>query len=315
MLNNIALWYREFGPPARALQLEAQELTRPADGIIRVRMHAAPINPSDLIPITGAYRHRVTPPRIAGYEGFGTAIDGGSSQANISIGQRVLPLRGPGTWQTYIDIHPDWVVPVPDAIDDAAAIQGYINPLTALSMLKKWPVRNKHVLLTAAGSSCANLLAQWAFAEGALSVTGIYRSSNHISSLLHIGVTPIHMEACEQINGAASNADVIFDAVGGKLASSILACIKPDASFISYGLLSGQAIPISQTGPAPQRFHLRDHIAAATPVEWQQWFKDIWPRLTQSSLPAITPYHLTDWKDALGLFYSSGRSSKPVLKM
>jgi len=314
LLKNIALWYREFGTPASVLQLEAQELARPADGVIRVRMHAAPINPSDLIPITGAYRHRVTPPRIAGYEGLGVVIDG-SYQANISIGQRVLPLRGPGTWQTYIDVHPDWIVPVPDDVDDAAAIQGYINPLTALCMLGKWPVRNKHVLVTAAGSSCANLLAQWAFAEGARSVTGIYRSPNHISSLLHIGVTPIHYDAFDQITVAASKADVIFDAVGGRLASSILTNIKPDASFISYGLLSGQAIAISPTGPAPQRFHLRDHIATATPSEWQQWFKELWPRLTQSSLPDITPYHLSDWKDALELFYFSGRSSKPVLML
>jgi len=314
LLKNVALWYREFGAPASVLQLEAHELTRPADGVIRVRMHAAPINPSDLIPITGAYRHRVTPPRIAGYEGLGTVIDG-SYDANLSIGQRVLPLRGPGTWQSYIDLHPDWVVPVPDFVDDAAAIQGYINPLTALCMLRKWPVRNKHVLLTASGSSCGNLLAQWAFAAGAHSVTGIYRSTNHISKLLHIGVTPIHIEAFEQITDAASKADVVFDAVGGKLASTILAYITPESSFVSYGLLSGQAIPISPTGPAPQRFHLRDHIAAATPSEWQQWFKELWPRLAQSSLPDITPYHLTDWKDALKLFYSSGRFSKPVLKL
>ncbi|MCM2294253.1 hypothetical protein NAC44_18150 [Allorhizobium sp. BGMRC 0089] len=36
---------------------------------MRVRMLASGINPSDLIPITGAYGHRITPPMMAGYEG------------------------------------------------------------------------------------------------------------------------------------------------------------------------------------------------------------------------------------------------------
>jgi len=313
-LKNHALWYRKFGIPAHTLQLETHELPGLADGVIRIRMHAAPINPSDLIPITGAYRHRITVPCIAGYEGLGAVIDS-SHPANIAIGQRVLPLRGPGTWQSYIDVNPDWIILVPDYVSDAAAIQGYINPLTALCMLRKWPVRGKHVLLTAAGSSCANLLAQWAFAEGACSVTGVYRSAKHIPNLLRIGVAPIHYEAFGQIAYAASRSDIVFDAVGGTLASDMLTGMKPDANFISYGLLSGQAITISQPGPAPERFHLRDQITAAAPSEWQQWFRDIWPRLMTSSLPDITPYRLTAWRDALSLFYTSGRSSKPVLKM
>lgn len=313
-MNNYALWYRKFGNPAHTLQLETHKLPCLSDGVIRVRMHAAPINPSDLIPITGAYRHRVTLPCIAGYEGLGTVIDG-TYHTNISIGKRVLPLRGPGTWQSYIDVNPDWIIPVPDDVSDAAAIQGYINPLTALCMLRKWPVRGKHVLLTAAGSSCANLLAQWAFAEGACSVTGIYRSEKHVPNLLHIGITPIHYEAFDQIAYIASKSDIVFDAVGGTLASYLLTCMKPDVDFISYGLLSGQAITISQPGPMPQRFHLRDHITAATPSEWQRWFRDICTRLMQSSLPDLTPYRLTAWRDALSLFYASGRSSKPILQM
>lgn len=313
MLNS-ALWYRKFGVPAHILQLEVHELAPLADGIVRVKMTGAPMNPSDLIPITGAYRHRVTPPRIAGYEGLGTVIDG-TSLANVSIGQRVLPLRGPGTWQTYIDVHSDWIIPVPDYVSDAAGIQGYINPLTTALLLKKWPVRGKHVMLTAAGSSCANLLAQWAFAEGARSVTGIYRSAKHIPHLLRLGVTPIDSTASDQLTHAASRSDTLFDAVGGTLASSLLACMKPEADFISYGLLSGQPILMNPTGPTPQRFHLRDHITAVTPAEWQQWFRELWPRLSQSSLPDMTPYPLTAWRDALALFYTSGRSSKPVLMM
>ncbi len=313
-VQNYALWYRQFGDPVRTLQLEISKLPSLADGVVRARMNAAPINPSDLIPITGAYRHRVAPPRIAGYEGVGTVVDA-AGHANLTVGQRILPLRGPGTWQTYIDTDPEWIIPVPDHASDAAAVQGYINPLTALLMLRKWPVRGKHVLLTAAGSSCANLLAQWAFAEGARSVAGIYRSAKHVPRLLQIGVTPIDAEAFGQIASVAAHSDTAFDAVGGTLASRVLTCMKPGASFISYGLLSGSPFAVGPSGPAPQRFHLRDHIATAAASEWRNWFREIWPRLARSRLPDISPYRLNDWKDALALFYASGRASKPVLKM
>lgn len=155
-MENRALWFRSFGRPADVLSLETARLpTRPA-GSLRVRLSAAPINPSDLIPITGAYRHRVFPPLVAGYEGLGTVMDADDAHRAL-IGRRVLPLRGPGTWQRYVDGDPRWAVAVPDDVDDALAARGYINPLAAHLMLKRWPASGRRVLLTAAGSSCANL--------------------------------------------------------------------------------------------------------------------------------------------------------------
>ncbi len=70
-------------------------------------------------------------------------------------------------------------MPVPPAVDDLLAARGYINPLTAMLMLKRWPVAGKHLVLTAASSSCASLLGQWALAMGARSVSGIIRSPQH----------------------------------------------------------------------------------------------------------------------------------------
>lgn len=91
-------------------------------------MIAAPINPSDVIPITGAYAHRVQPPRVAGYEGLGQVV-ATSSTSPFRLGQRVLPLRGDGTWQQRLNCNGQWLVPVPEDIADDIALRGYINPL------------------------------------------------------------------------------------------------------------------------------------------------------------------------------------------
>ncbi|WP_050747753.1 hypothetical protein [Sodalis glossinidius] len=71
---NRALWYHRFGQPEAVLSLESTPLVPPTAGQVQVKMIAAPINPSDVIPITGAYAHWVSPPRVAGYEALGRSL-------------------------------------------------------------------------------------------------------------------------------------------------------------------------------------------------------------------------------------------------
>lgn len=313
-MENQALWFRSFGSPADVLHLETARLAKRPIGSLRVRLSAAPINPSDLIPITGAYRHRVFPPRVAGYEGLGTVVEADEDDRAL-IGRRVLPLRGPGTWQRYVDCDRHWAVIVPDDADDGLAVRGYINPLAAHLMLKRWPAAGKRVLLTAAGSSCADLLAQWARAAGAREVAGIYRSAGHVPSLESLGVTPIDGRDIAMIEASAARSDLVFDAVGGPLGTMILNVLRADADFVAYGLLSGQPVTVAPRAVSPQRFHLRDTLETTGESQWQDWFRELWPLLEVATLPAVTPFSIVDWKAALAFFERAGRSSKPLLVM
>uniref|UniRef100_UPI00406C4F2C alcohol dehydrogenase catalytic domain-containing protein n=1 Tax=Brevibacillus sp. FSL K6-2834 TaxID=2954680 RepID=UPI00406C4F2C len=49
-------------------------------------MDARPINPSDLISIRGAYRHRICLPAVPGYEGVGTVVETGPLASSTLIG-------------------------------------------------------------------------------------------------------------------------------------------------------------------------------------------------------------------------------------
>lgn len=311
-MENRALVYRSFGKPEAALKLETHETGPLQPGLVRVRMSMSPINPSDLIPITGAYSHRVTPPLVAGYEGVGTVAEAGSLSSCL-VGKRVLPLRGSGTWQDHVDCDPAWVVPVPDDISDAIAARAYINPLAALLMTKRWNPAGRRVIVTAAGSTCAGLLAQWALASGAKEVVGLYRSPEHVAGMLRLGIVPASANDTPEIIALAERADLVFDAVGGVLATNILAALRKDASFVSYGLLSGTAYSSANHGPRPSRFHIRDQFDGLQPETWQAWFREIWTRLRWSNLPVIRGVPLNDWQEALALFREPGRSFKPVL--
>ena len=80
---NRALFYRKFGRPEQVLTLECLNKLTIKENCIRVQMLYAPINASDLIPITGAYQHRITLPQIAGYEGIGKSFKRQNLTSNL----------------------------------------------------------------------------------------------------------------------------------------------------------------------------------------------------------------------------------------
>lgn len=311
--QNIALRYSAFGDPRQVLSLESHPLAAAAPDSVRVRMHLAPVNPSDLIPVTGAYSHLITPPMTAGYEGVGTVVSAPSAYQHL-LGRRVLPLRGPGTWQHYVDCDPALAVPVPDDIPDTLAARAYINPLSAYHMLRLWPVAGKRVLLSGAGSFIAALLAQWALADGAAQVTGLYRSPQRRAWLETLGVHPVAETEATAIRDAAKQADITFDALGGAIGSAVLGAMHPGSTFVSYGLLSGQPIlPPPGISAAYRRFHLRDVLGDLTAAEWQNGFGHLWPKLRSAQLPQTDIFPVTQWQDALDAFTIPGRAHKPLL--
>ncbi|MEW6023653.1 MAG: zinc-dependent alcohol dehydrogenase family protein [Pseudomonadota bacterium] len=298
-MRNHVLVYRSFGLPVEQLSLVSCDLPERQPGCLRVAMSLAPINPSDLIPITGAYAHRIALPGIAGYEGVGTVIGAPPAHAAL-LGRRVLPLRGPGTWQSYVDCDPALAIPVPDAIPDGLAARAYINPLAAATMLDRWPVRGKRVLLSGAGSACAELLARWAVQHGAAAVTGIYRSAHRARRLRALGVEPVCQDDGQAIEHAARAADIAFDALGGDIGSAVLGAMGDGAVFVGYGLLSGQGIRHSRAlRAAYRRFHLRDALAGMTASAWQRGFVDLWPRLPTVDLPPPRIFDLANWRSAI----------------
>lgn len=313
-MRNLALWYRRFGEPESVLQAETTPLSPRQLGEIRVRMLFSPVNASDLIPITGAYRHRTPLPAIAGYEGVGIVTETPAAYPAL-LGKRVLPLRGQGTWQRYVDCPAAYAVPVPDDVDSLLAARAYINPLAAQMMLDRYPPVGKTVLLTAAGSDCAVLLGQWARQAGAEAVYGIHRSPVHAQRLAEKGIVPIAQHDMAAVNAAAARADVVYDATGGSLAETILSVMPETGTFVCYGLLSGQTFRQQRPLPRVAWFHIRNYLDALSAEAWQAEFRRIWPKLRASQCSDVTLYPLSEWQRAVGNYREAGRTGKPMLSM
>ncbi len=312
--KRLSFVYNTFGFPHSSLVLKPTRLAALKPGMVRVAMQYAPINPSDLIPITGAYRHRINLPATAGYEGVGRVI-GAHSEFSHLLGRRVLPLRGEGTWQSVVDCPASCAVEVPHTVSDLTGARAYINPLAALMMLRLWPVRDKVVLLTAAGSNCAEYLGRWARSQGAQRVFGIYRSESRLDRLLDCGLEPISMHNQSAVLEASARADITFDAIGGEIATIVLANMRSGTEFVGYGLMTGNAVTVEAAGgPRYHRFHLRDQLPAPGGHAMQKIFAQIWPRLEATPPPAPLVFDAQDWRGALDEAVRPG-GQKPVLDL
>ena len=311
-MDNTALCYRQFGEPESVLQQETAAKAPLQPEMLRVQMLLSPVNASDLIPITGAYRHRITLPAIAGYEGVGRVIAAPDDAASL-LGQRVLPLRGEGTWQQIVDCPAGLAIPVPDTIETPLAARAFINPLAAWLMLNLYPVQGKRVLLTAAGSDCAILLGQWAQRRGATEVYGIHRSAVHADRLRAMGIVPIAQQESDTVRAIAAASDIVFDATGGELALTLLSAMRSSGQFICYGLLSGQPFALQRHFPPMHWFHIRNTFDSFSPQAWQAAFTEIWPLLAESQYSDARLLPFNSWQSALADYRQAGRTHKPLL--
>lgn len=312
--RRLSLIYEQFGDPVSNLTMVERVLEELPRDTVRVAMSHVPINPSDLIPITGAYAQRISLPAVAGYEGVGRVIDCPPHLASL-IGARVLPIRAEGTWQTIVDCPVPNVIPVPEGIDDLDAARAYINPISALEMIERWSVRGKCVLLTGAGSNLVDVLARLAVKNGVGRLIGVYRSATRLERLKSLGIEAVPLNDLAAIGRASYEADVVFDALGGDVGSLILTDMRKGADFVAYGLLSGKPITHSQHIRATyHRFHLRDALASISSETLQQRFSAVWQLIAEEPFAQADIFPVCHWKDALQAASGAGRN-KPILTM
>lgn len=212
-------------------------------------MVASPINPSDLIPVTGGYASRTALPFIPGFEGVGVIAATAGDAEGLRVGQRVLPIGSAGCWQSMKVLDADWCLPVPDDLGDAAAATAYINPLTALRMvqLHASPGEVRTAAVNAAGSSIAKTIARLLQQRGIRTI-GLGRNpqpeedrqAGCWTEYLHL--SPGEAEEQLESDSRLSGIDVVFDCVGGRQGTVLAHRLREGGTLVHYGLLSGQPL-------------------------------------------------------------------------
>lgn len=278
--------FYEFGSPKDVLKVEYKKIESPKEKEVLVRMLARPVNPSDLIPIRGAYSHRISLPNIPGYEGVGIVEEVGPLVSISLIGKRVLPLRGEGTWQEFVKTSAEFAVPIPDSIDDFTASQMYINPITAwVTCTEILKLRQNDVLLVnACGSSIGHIFAQLSRILG-FRLIAVTRNNKYTEDLLRLGASyvidtsnvPLYETVMEITNGIG--ADAAIDSIGGVSGNDLAFCVQPNGNFLTIGLLSGIQVNwadiVNNAKVNANIFHLRNWNKNVTADKWQETFRTL----------------------------------------
>lgn len=318
--------YHEFGSPKNVLKVEEKRIEPPKDNEVIVRMLARPINPSDLIPIRGAYSQRISLPNISGYEGVGIVEGVGPLVSKNLIGKRVLPLRGEGTWQEFVKTSAEFAVPIPDSIDDFTAAQLYINPITAwvtcTEVLKLRP--NDNLLVNACGSSIGHIFAQLSKILG-FRLIGVTRNNKYTEELLHLGASyvidtsnvPLYETVMELTNG--SGADAAIDSVGGSSGNDLAFCVHPHGNFLTIGLLSGIQVNwadiVKKAKVNANMFHLRNWNRNVSTNHWQETFNRMIKLIEDKNLRLMkvdSKHDLINIKEAIDVVESSRETKGKV---
>ncbi|RDL52654.1 2-haloacrylate reductase [Ensifer sp. M14] len=245
----------QFGDPRQVIALVDAERIAPGPGEVEVALSISAINPSDLIPVTGAYSARTTLPFVPGFEGVGTVTRVGAGVTSLKPGDRVIPIGASGLWQAYLVRPAEWCFAVPNDIDDRQAATSYVNPLTAIRLIEALkahfgPMPDRRIGVTAAGSAIGGMLMKLIAGESAHPV-GIVRSERSAARL----ASDAHGEVVVADDGPIPSGlafDAILDAVGGPFAGALIGqTLQPGAAFIQYGALSGVPVPISAIQARP----------------------------------------------------------------
>ena len=319
--------YESRGPNPHQL-IAPVEMALPAleAGEARIEVLAAPINPSDVLTLTGEYGLLPKLPAIGGNEGVGRVIETANDVNTLPVGTVVLLPVGCGSWSTHLQLPAKSLVPLPAGVDPVQLSMLTVNPPTALLMLRDfvdlqpgdWVIQN------AANSAVGGYLVQIAKLRG-INVLNVVRRESAIAAVREAGAEHVLIDGEDlpkQARAITGDAPVklAIDCVGGVSTENLARCLAEGATLVNYGAMSGERCMIS-----PRYFVFRDitlrgfwlsqWFQRADPAQRKSVFAEVGGLIATGKLKAKVQatYPIADIAKAVAAAASGERDGKIVL--
>jgi NADPH:quinone reductase-like Zn-dependent oxidoreductase len=252
--------YAQRGPvPQEFIEAVDFELPPLAAGQVLIQVLAAPINPSDVLTLTGSYGMLPPLPAVGGNEGVGKVVAHGPDVTSPPIGQTVLLPVGSGTWSTHVVGEAKKLMPLPNEADPLQLAMMTVNPPTALLMLTEFVTLapGEWVIQNAANSGVGEYLVQLAKIKGWKTVN-IVRRESAAPAVKNAGGDIVLVDGpglAKRVAEATGNATIRLgiDAVGGEATNRLSSCLTEGGTLVNYGIMSGEDCVIS-----PRSFIFKD---------------------------------------------------------
>lgn len=234
-----------------SLSYETVQVPTPGPGEVLVKIHAAPVNPSDLAVLRGGYLDR-TYPFTPGLEGSGKVVAAGKGLfPRLRLGHRVAcsPMQGgDGTWAEYMLTSAMHVAPLPKQISSQQGSMMLVNPMTAMAFLKLAKAgRHRAMVNNAAASSLGKMLIRLARSQG-IPLINIVRKEEQVAGLKELGASLVINSSSPEFKNELMklthelDATLLLDAVAGDQSGLLLDAAPRGSTLLAYARLSGDPL-------------------------------------------------------------------------
>lgn len=290
---------------------DVDDLAEPQGEQVVLEMEAFPINPADVLTLTGSYAARPPLPTLLGAEGVGRVIAVGPDVSGIEVGDRVMPLDRDNWVQRKLVPASQAVKVDPDG-DPLQLAMLKVNPATSYLMLNRYVdlQPGDYVVQNAANSAVGLGVIALAKRKGIRTINVVRRESLK-SELESRGADLVVVEGedlSERVRAAVGDAPVrlALDAVAGTSCLHLSQCLSDEGIVVNYGLLSGQpcAINASETvfrSISLQGFWLAKMLRNMGEPERTSLYAELTPLLADGTLspPIEATYGIEQIKDAV----------------
>jgi len=322
--------YSKIGNPADVLEVKTKATRALISGEVRVKVLAAPINPSDLYQISGNYGVDPVLPARPGSEGIGRVTEVSPDVKNLSVNQLVLLASG-STWAEEIVAPAAGFLPLPNLGPISGEIieqlsMSAVNPLTALLMLTSYGdvKEGQWIVQSAANSAVGGYVIQLAKQRG-IKTVNIVRRDGLADDLMSKGADVVLIDGPDlaaKIAEATDNAPIMLalDPVGGDTFGRLADSLGYGGTIVTYGGLSGKP-GVLDTGKVifndtrVRGFWLYKWYQVATMQEKQAAFGQVIPLIANGTLKANIDSRFTvdQIKEAVTRSWEGGRNGKVLI--
>ncbi len=312
--------------PQDVIEAVAFDLPALQPGQVLVEVLAAPINPSDVLTLTGDYGQLPALPAVGGNEGVGRVQDVASDVTGLKAGQIVLLPVGCGTWCTHLVADAKALMPLPAGVDPRQLAMLAVNPPTARLLLSEFADLNAGdwVLQNAANSAVGGYLVQLAKARGLRTVNVVRRDAAR-AAVKALGGDVVLLDGedlAKRVGAAVGEAKIALavDAVGGEATEHLAQSLAPGGTVVNYGAMSGEPCVVSPAslifrGITLRGFWLARWFKTASPQVRSKVFGELVALIAAGKLHAKVEatYGIDAIKDAVAAAATGGRSGKILL--
>jgi NADPH2:quinone reductase len=232
-----AVQIEEFGGP-EVLHVVDLPKPEPGDGELLIEVARAGINFADTHQRENTYLARYEVPLVLGGEVAGTTPDG----------RRVVALLRQGGYAEYAVAPEATVFPIPDGVDDGAALALIIQGLTAWHLYRTSArlAEGESVVVVSGAGGVGSLAVQLAKPFGAGRVIATASTEEKRAKAIELGADAAVDPASEDLKGALVEAnegrpvDVVLEMSGGRVFDQCAEALAPFGRVVAYGIAGGE---------------------------------------------------------------------------